>query len=70
MKPTILVLAETYLPGLHAGGPVRSLANMVEWFGTDFNWKIVTADRDFRAKTPYSEIEPGQWKRVGAADVF
>ncbi len=70
MKPIILVVAETYLPGHCAGGPVRSLVNLVEHLGTDYQWKIVTADRDFRARTPYAEIEPGRWLRVGNAEVF
>lgn len=70
MKPTILVLAEVYLPGYLAGGPVRSLANLVAQLSGDFIWKIITADRDFRSSQPYLGIEVGRWVRVGEADVF
>lgn len=70
MKPIILVLAEVYLPGYLAGGPVRSIANLVAHLGDDFIWKIITTDRDFHAKLPYHGIEPGQWIQVDAAEVF
>lgn len=70
MKQRILVLAETYLPGYLAGGPVRSLANIVARLGDEFSWKIVTSDRDLHSDTPYPDIATNQWVRLGKADVF
>jgi hypothetical protein len=46
-KPTILILNEYYLPGYKAGGPIRSISNLVSWLGDDFNFKIITTDRDY-----------------------
>lgn len=70
MKPRILVLAQVYLPGYLAGGPVRSIANIVEWLGDDFDWSIVTTDRDLHGREPYSDVPIDQWTRVGNANVF
>ena len=43
----ILVLIDHYLPGDKFGGPVRSVANMVEGLGDFFSFWIVTQDRDY-----------------------
>lgn len=70
MKPTVLALSEVYLPGYLAGGPVRSLAGLVEALGDEFDWKIITTDRDLGAKRAYADIQPDQWMRVGKATVW
>ena len=46
-KTTILSSVGYYLPGYKAGGPIRTLANMVDRLGDEFQFKIVTLDRDF-----------------------
>jgi len=53
----ILTSVGYYLPGYKAGGPIRTLANMVDKLGDDFQFKIVTADRDFDDMKPYPEIK-------------
>ena len=70
MKPCILVLSSTYLPGYLGGGPVRSIANLIQSLGDDFSWKIITTDRDFKSQWPYSDVPIDRWCRVGAADVY
>jgi hypothetical protein len=52
-RPRVLVLLPTYLPGYLAGGPIRSIANMVDALGDEFEFRIVTSDRDHKARTPY-----------------
>ena len=69
-KYSILVLADYYLPGYKAGGPIRTLANMVDRLGEEFEFKIVTADRDLKDDSPYQGIAVDHWNRVGKADVF
>ncbi len=68
-KPTILVCAEYYLPGFRAGGPIRSLSNLVEHLSEDFRFKVLTADRDHGVDEPYDEITYGDWMDVGPARV-
>ena len=43
---TILAFVDHFLPGFKAGGPVRTLANIVDRLGDEFEFKIVTRDRD------------------------
>jgi glycosyltransferase involved in cell wall biosynthesis len=66
----ILVVAGYYLPGYRAGGPVRTLANMVEELGEEFQFDILAADHDLGEKQPYSGITPGVWAEVGKGRVM
>ena len=58
-----------YLPGYKGGGPIRTLENMVEWLGDDFQLYIVTSDRDLGDCQPYLGVKPGIWQPVGKAQV-
>ncbi len=69
-KPVIVVLVGGYLPGSKYGGPIRSLANMVEQLGNKFDFRIVTADRDLGDKVPYDCVPLDKWVKVGNADVI
>lgn len=69
-KTCILTFVDHYLPGYKAGGPIRTLANMVDKLGDEFEFKIVTSDRDFCDMKPYPGIKIDDWNRVGKADVF
>lgn len=68
--PTVLVLLGNYLPGFKAGGPIRSIANLVAAIGGDFRFRIVTQDRDLGEKLPFPGIDTNRWVRVGQADVM
>ncbi|NCB25252.1 MAG: glycosyltransferase [Bacteroidia bacterium] len=69
-KPVILVLLACYLPGYKSGGPVRTLANMVDQLGDDFEFRIITRDRDMLDTSPYESVSVDQWNSVGKASVF
>lgn len=68
-KPVILVLVGYYLPGYKAGGPIRSISNMVEALGGDFDFRILSSDHDHKERTPYQGIKPHEWVTVGKAQV-
>lgn len=57
----ILVFIDWYLPGYKAGGPVQSIANLVERL--PFQFWIVTSIFDHASTTPYADIEPNQWHK-------
>lgn len=65
----ILTFVGFYLPGYKAGGPIRTLSNMVDRLGNELQFQIVTADRDFGDKKPYPGIKIDAWNRVGKANV-
>lgn len=68
-RPTVLVFNKFYLPGFKAGGPIRTLANLVARLGEDFDFRIVALDRDSGDAAPYARIEQGRWNTVGQAQV-
>ena len=66
----ILVLVDHYLPGDKFGGPVRSVANMVDRLGDFFSFWIVTQDRDYLDSGPYRGISVNTWSQVGRSMVY
>lgn len=70
MKPTVLILVDYYLPGYKSGGPVRTIANMVDQLGDEFAFRIVTRDRDLGDAEPYQDIKIDAWNSVGKAQVL
>lgn len=70
MKPTILTFVRYYLPGYKSGGPVRTIANLVDALGDTFDFRIVTADRDALESTPYADVAIDRWNTLGKARVF
>ena len=70
MKPKILVFVACYLPGYKAGGPVRTIANMVDSLAEDFDFWIITKDRDLGEVTQYADVQPDRWQVVGNAMVY
>jgi len=66
----VLVLSKYYLPGYKAGGPIRSLANMVSKLDDEVEIKIITTDRDFGNSQAYPNIHVNCWNPVGKAEVL
>jgi len=69
-EATLLVLVGAYLPGYKAGGPIRSIENLVAAIGGEFHFRIVTVDRDLGEELPFRGIVANRWVRVGQADVM
>ena len=67
---TVIVLLPYYLPGFKAGGPIRSVANLVDVLGQELKFRVVTSDRDIKDPLPYHGIKTNRWVRVGNADVM
>ncbi|MBZ5534087.1 MAG: glycosyltransferase family 4 protein [Acidobacteriia bacterium] len=66
----ILATIDWYLPGFKAGGPVRTVSNLVELLREDFEFFIVTRDRDLHDTQPYPSLPLGTWTKIGAAQVY
>lgn len=69
-RPVVLVFVHYYLPGYKAGGPVRSIANLVDHLGDEFDFRVVAADRDLGDAVAYADVKAGAWTRVGKATVL
>jgi glycosyltransferase involved in cell wall biosynthesis len=66
----ILTFADYYLPAYKAGGPIRSLANMADQLGPEFEFLVVTRDRDLGDSAAFPEVVPNRWQVVGNARVL
>lgn len=66
----ILIIMGRYLPGYKDGGPVRSIKNLTDFLGKEYNFKILTCDRDHGDTEAYPNIKVNEWNRVGNADVY
>lgn len=69
-KKDILIIMGRYLPGYKDGGPVRSIKNLVDYLGDEYNFKILTCDRDHGDTEPYHNIKVNDWNEVGNAQVY
>lgn len=68
-KRVILVFVRYYLPGYRAGGPVRSLSNLVRALESEYDFHVVCFDRDHGTDYPHPNVPVGQWHRQGEATI-
>jgi len=69
-KLVILTFVGSYLPGYKSGGILRALVNTVDYLCDDFEFWIVTRDRDLGEDKPYADIKLNRWQQVGNAMVY
>lgn len=60
-RPVVLIFIDWYLPGYKAGGPIRSIANMVERLSGEFDFRIITRDTDYTETEAYPGVQSDQW---------
>jgi hypothetical protein len=70
MMPIILIFIFHYLPGYKAGGPIRTVENIVDRLSDAWTFEIITADRDMGDDVPYFDVPVNVWQRVAKADVL
>jgi glycosyltransferase involved in cell wall biosynthesis len=64
VKKRILAFIDWYLPGYKAGGPVRSMANIVAHLKSDFDFYIVTSDTEYCEDKPYENVKSNEWNQL------
>lgn len=60
-KPQVLVLIDWYKPFYKAGGPVRSMVNLVDHLHTEVDFHILTGDRDYTASASPADLPKDRW---------
>lgn len=65
----VLILADYYLPGFRAGGPIRTLASLVEELGDEFDFTILTRDRDVNDEKSFAHLDAQHRAVMGKAKV-
>lgn len=63
-KPKVLIFIDWYLPGYKAGGPIRSVANLVEHLKEEFEFSIITRDTDYIETVPYANVKSNEWNTL------
>jgi glycosyltransferase involved in cell wall biosynthesis len=66
----VLALVSHYLPGERAGGPIRSISNLIEVLGDECSFTIVTDNYDLGSSAPYAGVPTEEWTTVGKARVL
>lgn len=66
----ILILMGRYLPGYKDGGPVRTIINCTDLLGDEYEFNILTSDRDHGDRMPYDGVKVNDWNKVEKANVF
>lgn len=67
----ILCFLDYYTPGYKAGGPIKTISNMVNALGINhFNFLIVTRNHDLKSDVIYDTVLSNKWQKVGKAIVF
>jgi len=64
-----MVVTGHFLPGFKAGGALRSVRNLVNCLQDEFEFWILTSDRDLGDVEAYPGIFYGEWRDVGGAKV-
>ncbi|MDO4774927.1 MAG: glycosyltransferase [Aerococcaceae bacterium] len=66
----ILIVNAYYYPGFRSGGPQQSMMNLVEIFGDQAEFSVLTHNHDFGEITPYEGVTHDGWNTVGKARVY
>ena len=69
-KPIVLVFVSHYFPAYKAGGQLRTIVNMVEHLSGEFEFWIVTRDRDLGDEISFQSVKKDVWQNVGKAKVY
>lgn len=65
----VFTLTSFYKPSYKAGGPVKTIVNMVEQLES-LNFSIFTRDRDLGDSQPFPNLQFNHWQKVDGAEVF
>lgn len=66
----VLLLMGRYLPGYKDGGPLRTMVNVTDALGEEYEFYIAAYDRDHGDTKPYEGIVYDRWNQVGKAKVW
>jgi len=70
VKKKILIFIDWYKPGFKAGGPIRSISNLVDQLYNKAEIYIITSNCDYLENTPYKSIKTNEWNNIDNAQVF
>lgn len=69
-KPKILVFTNQFPPGFKGGGPICSLVNLIDHCRNNFDFYVITRDRDLHESAPYSWVKIDEWQEAYSCKVI
>ena len=60
-KLKLLLFTDWFSPAFKAGGPVRSVVNLVDRFKEGYDMYVFTSDRDLNDTNPFNDIVADEW---------
>lgn len=69
-RKKILIVSRYFKPGFRAGGPIKSVYNIIESLKGDFEIKVLTSIYDKGSTIPYESVQNKSWHKYGPIDVF
>jgi glycosyltransferase involved in cell wall biosynthesis len=66
----ILCFASYFIPGFRAGGPIRSLQRIINGLRDDFDFRVVSRDRDLAASEPYPGVACDRWSEAAGIKIW
>lgn len=60
-KKRVLIFVEWFTPAYKAGGPVQSVANIIRVLHDEFDFKVVTSDRDLGDTESFRSVPDNVW---------
>lgn len=61
MMGKVLILTPYFKPGYKAGGPIRSISNLIDFMSDKVQFDILTPDHDLGETKKYDGIKSGTW---------
>lgn len=69
-KLKVLTFVSYYLPGYKSGGSTRTIANLVHHLSDEFEFWVVTRDRDLGDSEAFCNVTLNVWHQVGKGHVL
>ena len=69
-KTKLLIFTDWFTPAFKAGGPIRSVVNLVDRFKNNLDIYIFTSDRDLNDTAPFENIQTDQWIAIDGYHIY
>ena len=69
-KQNLLIFIDWYKPGFKAGGPIRSISNLVSYLSETTHVYIITRNTDYLESIPYPNVNSNSWNQLDNSSVF
>lgn len=69
-RPVVLTFIGYFAPGFKSGGPVQTIKNMMDSLGHEFEFRVVTRDRDVLDDSAYADVEVSRWTTFNSGFVY